>query len=583
MSTGGGYDPHTLEADIYRFWEEGDHFRAVPNPDRKPFVIDIPLPNVTGSLHLGHAINETCQDVLIRYHRMRGFEALWMPGTDHAGIATQAVVERRLKEEQNLTRHELGRDGLVSRIWEWKENYGSRILAQLRKMGFSCDWDRTRFTLDEICAKAVYEVFFQWFKAGLIFRGTRLVNWDTHLQTAVADDEVIHETVKGHFWHYRYPIEGHDASAPEARETIDYVVIATTRPETMLGDTAICVHPDDARYRHLVGKNCVLPLLNRPIPIIADGQLAKMELGTGVVKVTPGHDPRDYECGLRNKLAMLSILTPDGRITEHGGPYAGLSREQCRKQVVADLEALGLMEKVESIEHDVGHSDRSKTPIEPLLSEQWFLRMGDLAELAMEAVRDGRVQFHPQRYAKTLLDWLGEKRDWCISRQLWWGHRIPVWSGDLRLSELLAPSTPQCAALFDRAEYSAILSVADLATGQRWHHLDSENGAGWRALRAELERGDRLVRIMVCAAPGERGEVRHDDAIAWCEERGFQRDPDVLDTWFSSALWPFSTLGWPDNYGRGITEGDPSPTWTTSIPPVCSSPAATSSRSGSRG
>ena len=365
----GSYDPKTVEKDIYAFWEQGGHFRAVPNPDRPSYVIDIPLPNITGALHMGHALNNTVQDMLIRYHRMRGYEALWMPGTDHAGIATQAVVERKLKEEQGLTRHELGRDGLVKKIWEWRDEYGGRILQQLRALGASCDWDRTRFTLDEVCAKAVYEVFFQWFKEGLIYRGLRLVNWDAFLQTAVADDEIVHETVKGSLWHYRYPIlplsepraqargdaatardqgiEGSRdqgggiegirdsgskdappalseddiaaalarATAPDAQLGVDYLVIATTRPETMLGDTAIAVHPSDPRWQHLIGRYALLPLMNRPIPIIADALLVSMEFGTGCVKVTPAHDPNDYAFSQRHPEAQaINILTKDGKI-----------------------------------------------------------------------------------------------------------------------------------------------------------------------------------------------------------------------------------------------------------------------------
>jgi valyl-tRNA synthetase len=563
MSSGGTYDPHAVEHEIYAFWEKGGCFHAAANPDKRPFVIDIPLPNVTGALHLGHAINNTCQDVLIRHKRMAGFEAMWMPGTDHAGIATQAVVERKLKEEQNLTRHELGREGLVAKIWEWKEEYGSRILNQLRKIGSSCDWERARFTLDEVCAKAVYEVFFRWFADGLIYRGLRLVNWDTALQTAVADDEVIHENVKGHFWKYRYPVEGCNATGPNARFGVDYIVIATTRPETMLGDTAVCVHPDDERYKGLIGKNCILPLMGRPIPIIADGLLAKPELGTGCVKVTPGHDPNDYACGLRHNLPMINILTPDGKINEKGGPYKGMTREDARKKVVEDLEKIGLMESVEDYEHAVGHSDRSKTPIEPLLSEQWFLKMGELAESAMEAVRDGRVQFFPARYAKTMLDWLGEKRDWCISRQLWWGHRIPVWTKRMSIAEndeLL------------KRDRHAVLLTGD--TGEVWCvRVQRDNGEEFLVsgdpaclesyllnVRQRVPRDEPLTwrvcprhqDVLVGWRPDEADAnwtpppSEPLKATAWLEENGFTQDPDVLDTWFSSALWPFSTLGWPD-------------------------------------
>ncbi len=557
MSNGGSYDPRSVEPHIYQFWEEGGYFHAVPDPDRKPYVIDIPLPNVTGSLHLGHALNNTVQDLLIRYKRMCGFNAMWMPGTDHAGIATQAVVEKKLKEEENLTRHELGREGLVERIWAWKEKYGGQILQQLRRIGCSCDWERTRFTLDELCAKAVYEVFFRWFKDGLIYRGLRLVNWDAALQTAVADDEIIHETVQGHLWHYRYPVLAGNggtkgptdedvlaragierATRPDAKLGEDYLVIATTRPETMLGDTAVAVHPDDKRYKHLIGKHCLLPLMDRPVPIIADDILVDPSFGTGCVKVTPGHDPNDYEFGQRHNVQMINILTPDGKINENGGPYAGMTIEESRKQVVADLEALGLMEKVEPYQHEVGHSDRSKTPIEPMLSEQWFVKMADLCELAMQAVRDGRVKFFPERYAKTYLDWLGEKRDWCISRQLWWGHRIPVWrwTTDFQFIE----------GSLEELQEVAQTDLVEVKYDPE--HRDSYEY--WQVLMGHKE-GDvrnvpRPIKLHFCPRP------EFADEFATLAKRvGLNRDEDVLDTWFSSAIWPFSTLGWPDNYGEG--------------------------------
>jgi valyl-tRNA synthetase len=585
MSNGGSYDPHAVEPQVYRFWEEGNYFHAVPDPNRKPYVIDIPLPNVTGSLHVGHALNNTVQDVLIRYKRMCGFNAMWMPGTDHAGIATQAVVEKKLKEEENLTRHELGRDGLVERIWAWKEKYGGQILQQLRRIGCSCDWERTRFTLDEVCAKAVYEVFFQWFKAGLIYRGLRLVNWDAALQTAVADDEIIHETVQGHLWHYRYPIAGSvgvsaaqggiegsrdqgikealaRATRSDAKLGEGYLVIATTRPETMLGDTAVAVHPDDKRYKHLIGKHCLLPLMNRRIPIIADEVLVDPSFGTGCVKVTPGHDPNDYEFGQRHNVPMINILTPDGRINDNGGKYAGMTIEESRRRVVEDLEALGLMEKVEPYQHEVGHSDRSKTPIEPMLSEQWFVKMADLCELAMGAVRDGRVKFFPERYAKTYLDWLGEKRDWCISRQLWWGHRIPVWTFKLGLDALMAllkhdRPIPDP----DREAWNLYNNFPkdhpDLVGGQAFESMPDIEGMSIErreALQEERKRGKVVLAVQRAVVKGTLHlclrEENHPIGVQ-LEAAGYERDPGVLDTWFSSALWPFSTLGWPDDYGRG--------------------------------
>jgi len=537
MSNGGSYDPHSIEPKIYKFWEDGGYFHAEPDPDRKSYVIDIPLPNVTGSLHLGHALNNTIQDVHIRYKRMSGFNAMWMPGMDHAGIATQAVVEKRLKEQENLTRHDVGRDGLVERIWKWKEESGGRILEQLRRIGCSCDWQRTRFTLDEICAKAVYEAFFRLFKDGLIYRGLRLVNWDAHLQTAVADDEIIHETVQGNIWHYHYPIEGHDATLPDAKAGVDYLTVATTRPETMLGDTAVAVHPEDERYKHLIGKNCILPLMDRPIPIVADGILVKREFGTGCVKVTPGHDPNDYACGLRNNLEQINILTTDGKINENGGKYQGQNVMDARKQVVADLDALGLLEKVEPHEHEVGHSDRSKTPIEPMLSEQWFVKMEGLCDLAMGAVRDGRVKFHPDRYANTYLDWLGEKRDWCISRQLWWGHRIPVW-GYYGLRHVF--ETPQAAIGHGQIREDFRQELQSWIQSGRASFCYEDKPPSKPDDLEDRESFAVNTQFVCLRDPADA------DAVSRLQEAGFIQDPDVLDTWFSSALWPYSTLSWPD-------------------------------------
>ena len=393
----------------------------------------IPPPNVTGALHLGHALNNTIQDILIRWRRMQGYDALWMPGTDHAGIATQAVVEKRLFEEEKKTRHDLGREALVERIWVWKDEYEKRILRQLRLMGCSCDWDRTRFTLDAICAKAVRETFFRLFKTGHIYRGKRLVNWDTHLRTAVADDEIEYEDVQSHLWTIKYPV----ANSTESLH------VATTRPETMLGDTAVAVHPDDPRYRHLIGQTVSLPLLGREIPIVGDGTLVDPKFGTGCVKVTPAHDPNDYQTGLRHNLPMINLLNPDGTYNDNAGPYAGLHSKKVRARVIEDLEAQGLLVKVEPHANRVGISDRSKTPIEPYLSDQWFVRMGDdtdgspgFAQQAIDAVTSGTIKIHPERYAKSYIDWLAEKRDWCISRQLWWGHRIPVWRRSQTRSEI---------------------------------------------------------------------------------------------------------------------------------------------------
>jgi len=503
------YDPTTVEARIYDMWEKGGHFHAAPDAPGKPFTIVIPPPNVTDRLHLGHALNNTLQDILVRWRRMQGRKTLWLPGTDHAGIATQAVVERRTLKEEKKTRHDLGREELVRRIWAWRQECGDIILRQLRCIGSSCDWTRTRFTLDPICARAVRSAFFRMFKDGLIYRGKRLVNWDTHLQTAVSDDEVYHEKVKGHLWHIRYPVKG---------EAGRFVTVATTRPETMLGDTAVAVHPEDPRYKDLVGRTVVLPLMEREIPVIADGLLVDPKFGSGCVKVTPAHDPNDYEVGLRHKLPMINILTPDGHINENGGPYKGLDRVKARAKVVEDLEAKGLVEKIEPYETEIGHSDRSKTPIEPYLSDQWFVRMGDLAEAAMAAVNDGRVKFHPDRYAQTYLDWLSQKRDWCISRQLWWGHQIPIWRGPF--GGRVPPGWP---------------NLPDSATIEP-SVIEFEGAMVARQTRRE-EDGDYWY---VCVLDG------NPEAERAFEEMGWKRDPDVLDTWFSSALWPFSTMGWPE-------------------------------------
>jgi valyl-tRNA synthetase len=485
------YDPAEAQKRWLQFWDERGYAHSRPEPGREPFTIVIPPPNVTGALHMGHALNNTLQDVLIRWRRMQGYNTLWMPGTDHAGIATQAVVERRIREEEKKTRHDLGREELVRRIWQWKDQYEARILGQLRELGCSCDWARTRFTLDPTCARAVREWFFNLFRDGLIYRGKRLVNWDTQLQTAVADDEIYHETVKGSFWTFRYPVKGSQ----------EFIRFSTTRPETMLGDTAVAVHPDDPRYRHLMGKTVTIPLVNRDIPIIGDAELVDPTLGTGAVKVTPAHDPNDYKCGERNGLEMINILNPDGTINHNGGPYAGLDRYKARERVIEEMEKLGLFDGREDREIELAHSDRSKTPIEPYLSDQWFVQMQDLAQTAMDAVTDGRVKFHPERYAKTYLDWLGEKRDWCISRQLWWGHRIPIWY--VRCPE-------------------AELKHAFAGRQDVFWRLDEENGQWLVSAKEDL--------------PADALGLKYP----------LEQDPDVLDTWFSSALWPHSTLGWPE-------------------------------------
>ncbi len=485
------YQPKKMEKRIYARWLEGNFFHSQPD-DRDPYCMVLPPPNVTGVLHLGHALNGTVQDILIRMKRMQGYNTLWIPGVDHAGIATQSKVESELLEKEGKTRNDIGRQELVRRIWAWKEEHGDRIIAQLKLMGCSCDWSRTRFTLDDVCTRAVRHTFFKFFRDGLIYRGLRLVNWDTQLQTAVADDEVYHETVRGKLWHIKYPLVGGGG----------HLTVVTIRPETMLGDTAVAVHPEDERYKHLVGKRCILPLMEREIPIIADRQLVKREFGSGVVKVTPAHDPNDYECGKRHNLDMINILMPNGRINANGGGFAGLDRYVAREAVVQALEEQGLIAKVEDYETDIGHSDRSKTPIEPYLSEQWFLKMADLAQQAMDVVEQGRVKFYPPRYAKTYLDWLGEKRDWCISRQLWWGHRIPIWYCDTCSEEDLKQ------VFADRKDICWL-------------------------------RDEEKERWLICPQEEDLAE----DALG--EEHKLVQEPDVLDTWFSSALWPFSTLGWP--------------------------------------
>lgn len=542
------FDFQTACGTLYSAWEADGCFNADPNPAKKPFTVVIPPPNVTGALHLGHALNNTLQDIRVRWHRMRGFEALWMPGTDHAGIATQAVVEKRLKENENLTRHDLGREKLVQRIWDWKEESETRILNQLRTLGCSCDWRRTRFTLDETCARAVRVTFSDLFAKGLIFRGKRLVNWDTYLQTAVSDDEVFHAVVKGHFWHFKYPVIDPKPGQPT------HVTIATTRPETMLGDTAVAVHPDPAsalekvekelqekhasapekekpaielqlkalqerRSTHLPrliqlaemarsGSKLMLPLVNREIPLIAD-VWAKPELGSGCVKITPAHDPNDYEVGLRCDLELLNILNTDGTLNDSAGKYQGLTIKKARKQVVEDLEELELMVEIEDREIDLAHSDRSKTPIEPYLADQWFVKMDQLAQNAMDAVTSGKVKIYPQRYAKGYLDWLSEKRDWPVGRQLWWGHQIPIWTKTF-----------------------ASASEAD-AEALRINGLSSSDNR----ITASVE-SPNIVHACV------RDE--NDPASAELESAGYIRQEDVLDTWFSSALWPHSTLGWPE-------------------------------------
>jgi len=484
------YNPQEVEARWHSEWNKKKSF--TPSGKGTPFSVVIPPPNVTGALHLGHALNNTIQDILVRYRRKTGCDTLWIPGTDHAGIATQAVVEKRLLQDEKKTRRDIGREALVERIWKWKEEYEARITKQLKSLGSSCDWDRQRFTLDPICAKAVRHAFFNLFQKGLIYRGKRLVNWDTHLQTAVADDEIYYETVKGFFWTFKYPLA--DGSG--------FIPVSTTRPETILGDTALAVHPDDERYQKYIGKMLKVPFTDREIPVIADGLLVDPEFGTGSVKVTPAHDPNDYATGLRHKLPMINIMNDDGSLNENAGVFCGLKGKKAREAVVQALEEQNLLIKVEDHEMQVGHSDRSKTAIEPYLSDQWFVKMDSLAEKAMSAVQNKEIEIIPERYAKNYLDWLGEKRDWCISRQLWWGHQIPIW---------------YCATASEEDLKKAFANRKDVFYSKK------EQG-GW----------------LICS---QESDLKENEI----EGHRVERDPDVLDTWFSSALWPHSTMGWPES------------------------------------
>jgi len=460
------YAPQEVEQDIYDFWLKGKYFHAEPDPEKVPFTVVIPPPNVTGQLHMGHALDETLQDILIRYKRMQGFNALWVPGTDHAGIATQIKVEEELRKTEGLTRHDLGREEFLKRVWAWKEQYGNRIINQLKKLGSSCDWDRERFTMDEGCSKAVKEVFINLYNKGLIYKGNRIINWCPNCITALSDAEVEYDEQQGNFWHIRYPVKDSD----------EFVEIATTRPETMLGDTAVAVHPEDERYTHLVGKTLVLPLVGREIPVIADEYVEK-DFGTGCVKITPSHDPNDFEVGKRHNLEEILVLDDKACVNENGGKYQGMDRYEARKAIVADLEAGGWLVKIKPHMHNVGTCYRCGTTVEPLTSDQWFVKMKPLVEPAIKAVEDGSVSFVPERFSKNYFNWMNNILDWCISRQLWWGHRIP--------------------AFFCDACGNMEVSKEDVTVCSR------------------------------CGAPTRQEE-------------------DVLDTWFSSALWPFSTLGWPD-------------------------------------
>ncbi|MBR5543002.1 MAG: valine--tRNA ligase [Oscillospiraceae bacterium] len=461
------YNPRDVEARLYKEWEEKGYFHAEVDEKKKAFSIVMPPPNVTGQLHLGHALDCTLQDVLTRTKRMQGYSALWLPGTDHAGIATQIKVEAALREEEGLTRHDLGRDKFLERVWDWKNKFGNRIVEQQKKMGASCDWERSRFTMDDICAKAVREVFVRLYEKGLIYQGNRIINWCPNCTTALSDAEVEYSEMDGKFWHIKYPVKDSD----------EYVVIATTRPETMMGDTAVAVHPEDERYTHLVGKTLILPIMNREIPVIAD-EYVEREFGTGCVKITPCHDPNDFEVGKRHNLEEILVIDEHGCINENGGKYNGLDRYEARKQLVADLEKEGYLLEIRDHKHNVGQCYRCNTVVEPLTSKQWFVKMGPLAEEALRVVNDGTVKFVPDRFSKIYTNWMENVHDWCISRQLWWGHRIPAF---------------------------------------------------------------------YCEECGHVNVSREDPTeCAKCGSKKLRQEEDVLDTWFSSALWPFSTLGWPE-------------------------------------
>ena len=461
------YDPKAVEDKLYSFWNDSGFFHAEVNPKKKPYTIVIPPPNVTGQLHMGHAFDETLQDVLIRTKRMQGYEALWMPGTDHAGIATQIKVEENLRKEEGKTRYDLGREEFLKRVWDWKHKFGNRIISQLKKLGSSCDWERERFTMDEGCSKAVREVFVNLYNKGLIYKGHRIINWCPHCATALSDAEVEYETQPGKLWHIRYPLA--DGSGD--------LVVATTRPETFMGDTGVAVNPNDERYKHLIGKTCILPIMNREIPIFGD-EYVDMEFGTGCVKVTPCHDPNDFEMGQRHNLEQILVFNEDATVNANGGKYEGMDRYECRKAVVKDLEEGGYLVKIEDHEHNVGTCYRCGTTVEPMTSAQWFVKMAPLAKPAMDVVNEGKTKFVPDRFSKTYLRWMENVHDWCISRQLWWGHRIPAFycedCGEMTVSKTDVCTCPKCGGT----------------------HIHQEE--------------------------------------------------DVLDTWFSSALWPFSTLGWPD-------------------------------------
>ena len=467
------YNPQDIEDRLYSKWEEKKYFHAEVDPEKKPFTMVIPPPNITGQLHMGHALDNTMQDILIRWKRMEGYNALWQPGTDHASIATEVKIIGELKK-QGIDKHDLGREKFLDKAWEWKEQYGGRIIKQLKKLGSSCDWDRERFTMDEGCNKAVTEVFIKMHEKGYIYKGSRIVNWCPVCHTSISDAEVEYEEQQGHLWHIKYPFIEEDGSVSTTR----FIEFATTRPETMLGDTAVAVNPDDDRYKDLVGKEILLPIVGRKLPVIADNYV-DMEFGTGVVKITPAHDPNDFEVGKRHNLEVINILNDDATINKNGGKYEGLDRYECRKQIVAELDKMGLLVRIEDYSHNVGTHDRCHTTVEPMVKDQWFVKMDELIKPAVKAVKDGDIKLIPARMDKTYFNWTDNIRDWCISRQLWWGHRIPAYYCDDCGEVVVADKVP--------------------------------------------------------------------DVCPKCGCKHFTQDPDTLDTWFSSALWPFETLGWPEN------------------------------------
>ncbi|GHU93930.1 valine--tRNA ligase [Clostridia bacterium] len=462
------YDPKSVEPKIYQMWLDGEYFRADPEKGGEPFTVVMPPPNITGQLHLGHAFDNTLQDILARFKRMQGYNVLWLPGVDHASIATQVRVEKQLRETEGVTRHDLGREKFLERVWDWKHKYGGRIIEQLHLLGSSCDWSRTRFTMDDGLSNAVREVFVRLYEQGLMYKGERIINWCPSCATALSDAEVEHEEEAGHLWHIRYNV----------KDSEEFLIVATTRPETMFGDTAVAVHPDDERYKHLIGKTVILPLMNREIPIVAD-EYVEREFGTGCVKITPSHDPNDFEVASRHDLPHILVLDGNAVVNENGGKYQGLTREQARERAVSDLKALGLLVKIEEHNHNVGHCDRCKTIVEPIASSQWFVKMKPIAAPAIDVVKSGEVKFVPEHMSRVYLNWMENVRDWCVSRQIWWGHRIPAWA---------------------------------------------------------------------CADCGEYTVTREDPTeCAHCRSERIRQEDDVLDTWFSSALWPFATLGWPDD------------------------------------